>query len=226
MVKYKGSIQKKEQILQMCKKLFYEKGYRDTTYNDICLALDIQPTAITYHFSSKGNIAATIFIEWLDSIYTYYNEYVDAGSVDYPTMIVIAWLETFTLIEENPSFRRFFIDIHREHIPLRYLSGAYLSLFEKLCKGYNIQESDDRLNFYAESTIGIEAVIMLDLLGKYPIHKLAEYFVETIFKFLSIQTAEIQRQINKAWGIFPEIRMNKEFFVNFKHDKSLLGQNL
>ena len=50
MVKRSAGEKKRDLIVSVCKKLFYEKGYNNTTYNDICTAADIPPGTITYDF--------------------------------------------------------------------------------------------------------------------------------------------------------------------------------
>ena len=64
MVKLKAGEKKKNLIIDVCKKLFYRKGYANTTYDDICKKADIPPGSITYHFRGKRDIAAVIDAEY------------------------------------------------------------------------------------------------------------------------------------------------------------------
>src|SRR6056297_599436 len=67
--KYKGGLQMREvknpevrkaEIMQAAKKLFYEKGYINTTTQDIIKALNISRGLLYYHFDSKEDILFSI----------------------------------------------------------------------------------------------------------------------------------------------------------------------
>lgn len=60
MGKYQNGIETKERILELCRRLFYEKGYEATTFKEISDTLGINQSAIHYHFKSKENILRII----------------------------------------------------------------------------------------------------------------------------------------------------------------------
>ncbi|MCR5700965.1 MAG: TetR/AcrR family transcriptional regulator [Lachnospiraceae bacterium] len=51
----------KNNIINESRKLFYKKGYKDTTYTDISKAADVNRALIPYHFKSKELLGATIY---------------------------------------------------------------------------------------------------------------------------------------------------------------------
>ena len=60
MEQYQNGAETKEQILRACQTLFYEKGYEETTYNDICALAHVNRGLIPYHFKSKDAIKQLI----------------------------------------------------------------------------------------------------------------------------------------------------------------------
>ena len=42
-MKYANGLATQKQIIEVCKRLFYEKGIEGTTYTDICAAADVHP---------------------------------------------------------------------------------------------------------------------------------------------------------------------------------------
>ena len=58
---YATSIETRERILDVCKQLFREKGYKQTTYAEICRIANVHPGTITYHFGNKKNLASLLF---------------------------------------------------------------------------------------------------------------------------------------------------------------------
>ena len=53
---YKNGASTRQVILQSCRKLFYDKGYHETSYDDICNAAHVNRGSIYYHFKEKENI--------------------------------------------------------------------------------------------------------------------------------------------------------------------------
>ena len=54
MGEYAVGVATRTRIYRVCKGLFYEKGIKATSYNDICEAADINRGLIPYYFKSKN----------------------------------------------------------------------------------------------------------------------------------------------------------------------------
>ena len=50
---YENGANTRQAIVQACKRLFYEKGFHDTSYGDICRAAHVNRGTVYYHFDSK-----------------------------------------------------------------------------------------------------------------------------------------------------------------------------
>ena len=57
----KGEL-KREQILAAAKRLFYEKGYEDTTIKEIAQGSDSPVGLVHYYFQKKQDIVAAIYM--------------------------------------------------------------------------------------------------------------------------------------------------------------------
>lgn len=62
MSNYKNGTFTRQAIVNACKKLFYEKGYRETSYADICAESHVDRSTVYYHFPSKE--AMRLEVEW------------------------------------------------------------------------------------------------------------------------------------------------------------------
>jgi len=62
---YDNGLLTKETILNSCRKLFYEKGYTETTFSDICKDANVNHGSIYYHFKKKRNIVEIIYCDFL-----------------------------------------------------------------------------------------------------------------------------------------------------------------
>lgn len=53
MANYENGAYTRQAIVQACKQLFYEKGFRETSYSDICKTAHVNRGTIYYHFETK-----------------------------------------------------------------------------------------------------------------------------------------------------------------------------
>lgn len=63
MSNYENGIETKNRILAACRKLFYQKGYNQTTFKDICAEAQVNQSSIHYHFKSKETLLSIIYEE-------------------------------------------------------------------------------------------------------------------------------------------------------------------
>ncbi len=61
MAQYKVGMETKSKIIEVCRKLFYEKGYTETTYKDIASLVGIKDASIVYHFPQKSDIYSAVY---------------------------------------------------------------------------------------------------------------------------------------------------------------------
>ncbi len=80
MSKYENGIETQNRILKACKKLFYEKGYNETTFLDICREANVNQSAISYHFDKKENIFFKLYEELGNRMEEVVREYIPKDS--------------------------------------------------------------------------------------------------------------------------------------------------
>jgi AcrR family transcriptional regulator len=101
-------------IINTCKKLFWKKGYRNTTYTDICSKVNIHPGSITHHFKSKNNIARIIFDDLMNIFYEKTFELFP--DEDKMQQVIVAMGMYQKLLFLNANFRRFTAEYSSELI--------------------------------------------------------------------------------------------------------------
>jgi len=62
--------QRREDILNTARTVFFDKGFRDTTIDDIARAAELSRGTIYLYFGSKEEVYATVVEEGLDILYT------------------------------------------------------------------------------------------------------------------------------------------------------------
>jgi AcrR family transcriptional regulator len=102
-----------ELILNSAEKLFVEKGYANTSINDIAEAADFSRTSIYQYFSSKEEIYVNILMRYTDLLTEHTAEAVSAPA--HTIDKIRAFLEEFRkTIEAQPNFfTLYFIQRHQ-----------------------------------------------------------------------------------------------------------------
>lgn len=61
MANYENGLETKAKIIDICKKLFYSKGFKKTTFKDISQLANVNQGLIVYYYKTKNILANTIF---------------------------------------------------------------------------------------------------------------------------------------------------------------------
>lgn len=101
---YENGVDTKKNILKVCKKLFYEKGYDKTTFDNISAAANIYRTSIAYHFKSKKSIGNIIFEESVTRNTEIAHSYTKNKKYDYFVGTAIFWYKFL----KDEKYRNFF----------------------------------------------------------------------------------------------------------------------
>lgn len=106
MPKHRESEITKKRIIEACRELFYEKGYDETTFNDISRATGVLVGSISYHFK-KDEIKEIIYDEITDRLIEEVGQYVE---LDRP-LTTVALINDFIMykIFADVNFRRFYL---------------------------------------------------------------------------------------------------------------------
>jgi AcrR family transcriptional regulator len=102
-----------ELILNAAEELFVEKGYADTSINDIAEAADFSRTSIYQYFSSKEEIYVNILMRYTDLLAERVTQAVSAST--HTIDKIRLFLEEFrAMIKQKPNFfKLYFIERHQ-----------------------------------------------------------------------------------------------------------------
>lgn len=227
MVKMRAGEKKKALILNTCKKLFYEKGYIATTYEDICKAADVPPGSITYHFTSKRNIAAEILSEYELKVRTMMSILTDGkyDSLTLAALEIISWWDRFF---HNPNLKRFATEMASEGIARQATFSDIKYFFSFLIKENKIDIDEKRLNVITAAHIGLVTEMIFIIEENklaFSMSEIAAYVIENDLKALNIDYKTISETIKKAHQIYDELRIsiNNSYFEYFSYDENLLN---
>ena len=207
---YATSDETKKRIMEACKRLFCERGYRQTTYVDICRQANVHPGTITYHFGSKKNIATTLYQELMKE----YNTWVEAAfsQEDELQQILIANGLHLKLLFTDTVFRRFSSeysseDLHRD--PLQ----QYADIADKAYRFTQNYVGEKKARFLFVVFKGMDAY-----LEPYIDENLNELTLREVFTFISeiyypyIDRKELSSRVTRALELIDSIDISFDQF--------------
>lgn len=98
-------------ILDVCQKLFYENGYHETSYDDICREAHVNRGSIYYHFKEKENIRYEVLWEITTHCYEIVKEYCDNQKYAYLAGMYVHWGKVL----HDPKVRKFELDYYTDY---------------------------------------------------------------------------------------------------------------
>lgn len=225
MVKRKAGEKKRDLIIDVCKKLFYEKGYNNTTYNDICEAADIPPGTITYHFDSKRGIASAIEDEYEPQNKIYIERM--CANRGYSKVLLMA-IENFHMWKrdfEDANLRNFLLDVSRERVPSEAAFRAVKYFYQCVIEELGLEVSDRELRLIVPSQIGMSDAVLVELsrdLTQFTYEEAARFSIRFFLRQLGIADDESERVIAEAREIFKELPIDNRYYRDFAYDEKYL----
>lgn len=108
MGKYNNGMETQQNILAVCREMFYEKGYEKTTFKDISEALSIHQSAIHYHFKSKENILSIIYAETVAKNNDLVELYSDRSTTFLAKLFFDLYIYLYKILKDE-KYRRFYL---------------------------------------------------------------------------------------------------------------------
>jgi AcrR family transcriptional regulator len=187
MTNYANGIATRKTILESCKKLFLEKGYKATTYAEICQAAGVYPATITHHFKSKRVLMSGLYDEMLADI-QHETERI-FSSVGFVQQVIIAHGIHLKLIFENPAYRRIAVEFAEDYAKLETFD-EYVSHSSKAYVAATHYMTAEQAEFHFTACKGLDSTLetfIADNLGTYSLEEAFTYYNFFYFYYLGEQ---------------------------------------
>ena len=110
---YQAGGRKKADILKGSTKLFYKKGYNNTTYSDISEYLNINRALIPYHFNSKHSLAVSVYNDIINTAFNTADKLLDISELS-SDLAAAFHIVIYYRFFENNKLRTFITDLLNE----------------------------------------------------------------------------------------------------------------
>lgn len=221
MVQQRAGEKKKQLIIDVCKKLFYQKGYNSTTYEDICRAADIPPGTIAYHFDGKRGIAAAIDAEY-ERQNKIYIEKICGDRYSKTDLMVIENFHMWKRIFEDEHLRRFLLDLSADKLPNASSIDAVRYFYECVMDDQSIKGIDDReLELISAAQIGMSDGLLNALAHsdyEYTYEYMAEFGIRFFMRQIGMSNEIIECYIKRGKRLFDQLPIDNRYYRDFAYD--------
>lgn len=217
----KAGEKKKKLIIDVCKKLFYRKGYANTTYDDICKKADIPPGSITYHFGGKRDIAAAIDAEY-EAQNKIYIEKICGDRYDKTTLMVIENYHMWKRNYEDENLKRFLLDISTERLPSYSAMQTVKYYYTCVIEDQGIEGIDERtLSMMTAAQLGMSDALLLFTASdpdEYTWTEAAEFGIRFFLRQIGMHDDDITRYMQEGKRIFDTLPIDNRYYADFAYN--------
>lgn len=193
---YSTSTETKNRIMNTCKQLFTEKGYKQTTYNDICEMAKVHPGTITYHFGSKKKMASILYYSIVESIYRYENELF--FEEDDLQQLILGNGIHIHLLFNDPIYCRFSSEFCSEDLSKDDLPN-YIQMMSKAFRVTTKHIGEKKAKLLFTAIKGMDTYIepyIYENIEELTYEEIFSFICETYYPFL--ESRELKERIGKA----------------------------
>lgn len=143
---YENGFSTRQIIASACVQLFYEKGFHETSYGDICTAAHVNRGTIYYHFPSKEDIR--IDVQWSYAVAAKHTAERYCPETAYQYILAIEIL--YHQIHDDEKLRRFFLQScldHPVYTEKKDISQFYYILYDHMWNHFWDKKKISRLAF-------------------------------------------------------------------------------
>ena len=226
MAKLSVGEKKRQHILHVCKKLFYQNGYANTTYEDICKAANIPPGTITYHFDGKRGIGVAIQDEYEPQNKIYIEKM--CANQDYSKTLLMAienfhmWRRTF----EDDKLLRFLHDMSGERVPTTAAYEAVRYFYQCVIDDLKIpQPSDKELDLIISAQIGMSDMLLHAIVldrERYTYQEYSRFAIRFFLRQLGVPDARSSKIIAEGEAVFETLPIDNRYYRNFAYNERYL----
>lgn len=163
---------REEAIIEAAKELISEKGYRNTSIEEIAEKAEVGPATVYNYFSSKSGLFVSVFNKEVEILLEYGEKIINnppAKAEEAVYQLVESYFGDFINRYSRRLMREIFIAVLVEQLSVRKtIIGLDYALMEQLAKLLELIKKRDQINFETsteDAAFVIYSVIITDLMA-------------------------------------------------------------
>lgn len=208
---YISGDQTKQLILDTGKTLFYEQGYKKTTYTEISQTAGINRALIPYHFKNKASLGLAVYNSIIDDIMKPADEML--GTADLSSDLASAFhLVLFYRIFEDTHFARMTDELLSEGAPIIDKDNEAAAINSLGDNFSNMDASQLKLLIHSMIAVKKESVHQLADGSSTP-DALADFYFKLVLGYAGYSADDIQELKDAAFQLADliQLRIHKDF---------------
>lgn len=114
-------------ILNSATDLFLKNGYKSVTMRDIASHANVNLGLVTYHFTTKDNLAKQVYFYIMDRIYNTIDN-IDMNNIPTTEKIYISTILSWRYVENNEEYSKFFYEFYESAGPFEIPSKKFIEM--------------------------------------------------------------------------------------------------
>ena len=220
MRKYSNGLITQQKIIDTCRTLFYENGFKETTFAMICRTAGVNPGTVAHHFTNKINIATIIYQNMVKQYHDFVREMFPDEDLLQQVMTGLGL--HIKVLFEDAAYRKFSAQYLSEKAfsEDKVMNNPDLALSYRAISVMRERMDDEKLRFYLAAFAGmggnIETYIDKNI-DEMHFENSVRYYFE--FHYLFIEDKELHEKIDRALYLMDKLEITSCKFdidVQFK----------
>ena len=198
--RYANGIITRERIIETCRMLFYENGFRAATFDLICRTAEVNPGTVAHHFTNKLNIASLIYQEMIDSLNDSVKELF--AEEDQLQQVMTSLCLHIRILFSDSAYRRFSAEYlcEKAYCMEKESTDSQLPLSRNAVSVMHERMDIRKIRLYSAAYSGIGGNIETFIdrhIDEYTFEESARCYFE--FHYLFLEDSELEKRINRAF---------------------------
>ncbi len=196
---YLAGEQTKRNILRESKKLFYKKGYTETTYSDISTVAKVNRALIPYHFKNKQILGLEIYKQIMNEFYELIDNVLDTSQFDKDFVNVLHMFAYYRLLSGNTHFLQFVCELQEDENASLFTVDQEIEWLMGLGSKFANLTEDERL-ILAQMHMGMhkESITLLNQSKKHNADTLTHMQIHMLMRYVGYTAKKTDELIAAA----------------------------
>lgn len=219
MANYKKSADTKQKIIDASKKLFYEKGYTDTSCKEICDTAGVNLGLIHYHFKTKKNIATIIYTNTLLEVKELVRVHMIKAYGYYELKYGTA-LENWVYMTgflDNKKYKKFYYEICKDNLLIDNNTSVIEFFYKLHVNKYKLNISPNEVKLIQVSSASISMGIVEKFVDNFfdmTLEELIEYKIRNIYQLMNLNVADIDDIVKTSYEMYKSLNIEFNEYFN------------
>jgi TetR/AcrR family transcriptional regulator, biofilm operon repressor len=147
-------------ILNSATELFLKNGYKSVTMRDIASHANVNLGLVTYHFTTKDNLAKQVYFHMMNCVYKTIDT-IDMSNIPTNEKIYISTILSWRYVENNEEYSKFFYEFYESAGPFEIPSKKFIEMSYKVILEHGLKISRAENEIYYTAMNGAEWLLIL-----------------------------------------------------------------